>query len=97
MARESILQTKILNDLRSRGKFCVAFKVMKCSEDGVPDVFFSMEACGPVFIETKDEFDGVLSKKQEDMIKDLNDCGCKAFVCWSWTQWVQIKKGLGIG
>ena len=95
MAQESILQTKILNDLRAMGKYCVAFKIMKASEDGVPDVFFTTLKTGAVFIECKSP-DGVISVKQKAMIKWLNECGVKAFECWGIDDWVKIKKQLGM-
>ena len=93
---EQNLQGKILRDLNSLGKECVAFDVMKCSEDGVPDVFFTTVVTGPVFVEVKKPKGGVWSTKQQDMHINLNDCGCKSFVAWSWPEWVTIKKYLGL-
>lgn len=92
---EQNLQTKILKDLNSLGKCCVAFDVMKCSEGGVPDVFFTTVVTGPVLVEVKKP-GGVLSRKQEDMIANLNDCGCKSFVVWNWSDWVAFKKVIGL-
>ena len=92
---EQTLQTKILLDLNSMGKHCVAFDVMKCSEDGVPDVFFTTAVTGPVFVEVKKP-DGVWSTKQKDMHKNLNDCGCKSFVVWSWSEWVAVKREINL-
>jgi len=95
MAQESILQSKILGDLESLGKNCVAFKIMKANVDGVPDVFFTTKVSGPVLVELKAP-DGVISDKQRLMIQWLNECGCKAFECWSIDDWFSIKKQLGI-
>lgn len=93
MAQESRLQTKILNDLRSMGKHCVAFKIMKCSENGVPDIFFTTKKTGPILIETKAP-KGEPSAKQGNMIQQLNDCGCRTFHCWSWQDWIIIKEDI---
>lgn len=90
---EQNLQSKILRDLNSMGKSCVAFDVMKCSEDGVPDIFFTTSVTGAVFIEVKKP-DGVLSAKQKEMIENMIYCGTKAIAVWSWTEWVVIKKAL---
>ena len=94
MAKERILQRNILRDLDSFGKNCVAFKIRSSSVDGTPDIFFSHVKCGPVFIEAKDEFEGVVSDAQREMIKNLNECGCKAFFIKSWSEWVALKKEL---
>jgi len=94
--KERILQTKILRDLCSLGRFCVAFDIIKCGEDGVPDIFFTTENTGAIFIEAKDP-DGVLSKKQEDMVANLKSCGVKAAVIWSWQEWVEFKRRIGLG
>ena len=53
MQEEKKLQTKILNDLRSLGKYCVAIKIIKTSDNGVPDIFFSTALTGGIYIETK--------------------------------------------
>lgn len=92
---EQNLQSKILRDLNSLGRYCVAFDVMKCSEDGVPDVFFTTEQTGGVFVEVKQP-DGDWSTKQQDMHKNLNDCGTKSFVVWTWQEWVLVKRELGL-
>jgi len=90
MALEATLQDKILRDLDSLGKYCVAFKIRKSSVDGTPDVFFTTLKTGPALVEIKRP-DGTLSPKQEEMLKDLNDCGCRAFAVWSWKDWVELK------
>lgn len=95
MAQESTLQTKILNDLRSLGKNCVAFKVEKASENGVPDVFFTTKKTGAVFVECKSQ-DKDPSKKQTAMIQWLNECGVKAFKCWDIGDWNGIKRQIGL-
>jgi len=93
MAQESTLQYKILRDLDSLGKHCVAFKILKSSVDGTLDVFFTTVETGPTFIEVKAP-DGTLSVAQENMLKNLNECGCRAFAIWSWQEWVELKRML---
>lgn len=90
---ESTLQRKILRDLDSLGKYCVAFKIRKSSVDGTPDIFFTTLKTGGVFIEVKDE-NGIQSEAQKQMIKNIYDCGTKAFVIWSWGEWVSLKRSL---
>jgi len=89
--RESILQSKILKDLRSIGKDCICFKIEKASENGIPDIFFSTPLSGEVFVETK-RLTGSISNIQEFQIDKLNHCGAKAFKCYSWEEWIQIKR-----
>ena len=90
---EQNLQTKILLDLNSLGKHCVAFDVMKCGEDGVQDVYFTTVATGSIWIEVKQP-DGEWSAKQQEMHKRMNECGVRAFVVWTWAEWVAVKKEL---
>ena len=92
---EQNLQTKILQDLNSMGKHCVAFDVMKCSEDGVPDVYFTTVKTGSVWVEVKKP-DGVWSKKQQEMCQRMHECGTRSYVAWLWSDWVKIKKELGL-
>ena len=92
---EQNLQSKILRDLTSMGKYCVAFDVMKCSEDGVPDIFFTTVQTGAVFVEVKQP-DGVWGEKQKEMHKYLNECGTKSFIVWTWAEWVEVKRELGL-
>lgn len=93
--RESILQSKILKDLRSIGKDCICFKIEKASENGIPDIFFSTPLSGEVFVETK-RMTGPISNIQEFQIDKLNRCGAKAFTCYSWEEWIKIKQSVGL-
>jgi len=95
MEKESDLQTKILNDLRSLGKYCTCTKIMRASDNGFPDIFFSTALTGGVFIETK-RFNGKASRLQILRIKKLNSCGTKAMVCFSWAEWIAIKQKLNM-
>jgi len=92
---EGVLQDKILKDLRSYGKLMVCTKVMKTSDNGFPDIFFTTFHTGAVVIETKQEH-GVASKLQESRIQKLNNCGTKAFICNTWPRWIEIKQELGL-
>lgn len=92
--REYTLQEKILKDLRSYGKYIVAFKLQRSSDNGVPDIFFTTRFTGPVFIEVKREGESP-SELQDFIIRKINLCGSKAFVCDTWNEWVNIKKHLG--
>ena len=87
---EKDLQGKILKDLRSLYPRCSCFKIMKSSDYGVPDVFFTTQLTGAIFIECKREGE-VPSPNQKKMIADLNRNGTKAFVCDSWGRWMEIK------
>jgi len=97
MAEESRLQSKILKDLRSDklAPYVECFKVMKVSENGIPDVFFTTALTGAVFIEVKGP-QGVPSPAQKYKIKRLNECGCKAFLVYNWEEWWKIKTDLGM-
>jgi len=96
MPEESILQNKILRDLDSMGKKCIAFKIRRSSVNGAPDIFFAHVVTGPVLLETKAETDGKLSPIQIQMHKNLSECRCKVYSANSWSRWVEIKKSLGI-
>jgi len=95
MQEEKGLQTKILKDLRSLGKYCVAFKIMKTSDNKIPDIFFSTALTGGIFIETKKP-KGPIAKGQTTMIHKLSVCGCQSFPCYNWEEWWDIKKSLGL-
>ena len=95
MAEESRLQTKILNDLRSLGKYCEVFKIIKTSDNGIPDIFFTTAWTGGVFIETKRK-KGRISKIQDIKLKNLNLCGSQSFSCYNWDEWWDIKKSIGL-
>jgi len=93
--RESILQGKILKDLRFLGNKCLCFKIEKASEDGIMDIFFTTIASGPVFVETK-RITGSVSNIQEFQINKMNRCGSRAFKCYTWDEWIIIKRIVGI-
>jgi len=93
MGLEAKLQSQILNDLRSLGKYCECFKLIKTSDNGEPDIFFTTKLTGGVLLELK-RLSGSLNKLQEVKINKLNECGTKTFACYSWIEWVQIKKSL---
>jgi len=93
--KESSLQSKILNDLRSFGKYCECFKIMKTSDNGEPDVFFTTKITGAVLIEIKRP-DGSTQKIQSAKIKKLNECGTQAYICYSWENWASLKNDLGL-
>ena len=92
---EGRLQDKILKDLRSYGKFIVCTKIMKTSDNGFPDIFFSTILTSAVLIETKRE-NGEAAKLQELRIKQLNERGSRAFVCNTWEEWVAIKQSFDL-
>lgn len=77
------------------GKNCICFKIIKTSDNGIPDIFFSTEKTGGVFIETK-KLSGKARKLQHNKVEKLNKCGSKAFFCYSWSQWVEIKENIGL-
>ena len=95
MAEESKLQSKILKDLRSLGKYCVTFDIMKTSDNSVPDVFFTTALTGGIFIETKRP-KGPIKKGQTLMISKLSLCGCQSFSCYTWDEWWDVKKTIGL-
>jgi len=93
--KESRIQSLILKDLRSLGKYCECFKVESPSDNGVPDIFFTTKETGAVFVEVKRP-SGVLSKFQKEKLEKLNSCGTKAFACYSWEGWALLKSSLGL-
>ena len=95
MERESKLQTDVLNDLRSFGKYCVCTKIMKASDNGIPDIYLTLALTGSIFIETK-RLIGKAAKIQKNKIKKMNECGTRAFICHSWEEWMDIKSKLHI-
>ena len=92
---EKKVQDVVLGDLRSFGKYCEVFKIIKASDSGEPDIFFTTCLTGAIFIETK-RLKGVVRKLQEVKISKLNRCGGRAFVCRSIEQWLEIKQELGL-
>ena len=95
MAEEGRLQKKILKDLRSMKGYGECFKIMKASDDGVPDLFFTTALTGGIFIEAK-ALTGVASPMQKHKIKQFNLCGSRTFLCNSWEQWMEIKRELNM-
>lgn len=95
MRNEAKLQSDILSDLRSFGKYCNCFKIGKTSDNGIPDIFFTTKFTGSVFIETK-RLTGKAKKLQLYKISNLRDCGVKAFICISWNEWITIKTLIGL-
>ena len=95
MRNEAKLQSDILSDLRSFGKYCECFKIEKSSDNGVPDIFFTTKFTGTVFIETK-RLLGQAKKLQLLKINRLVKCGTRAFVCNSWEEWIGIKDIIGL-
>jgi len=95
MQKEKSLQTKILNDLRSFGKYCEVFKIIKTSDNGIPDIFFSTALTGGIFIETKRP-KGNIKKLQEVKLRKLSACGSWSYPCYDWEEWWQLKKILGL-
>ena len=93
MRNEKRLQTNILDDLRSYGKYCECFKIEKTSDNGTPDIFFTTNVTGAVFIEVK-RTGKEAEKLQANRIKNLWACGCKAFVVASWEEWISVKASL---
>ncbi len=91
---EKNLQVKILNDLRSRSD-CTCFKIIKASDYGVPDIFFTTLISGAVLIECKRSGE-IPDPRQRKMKENLIRNGTKAFTCDSWEYWMKIKKILGI-
>jgi hypothetical protein len=92
---ESSLQRKILLDLRSYGKYVEVFKIMKSSDNGIPDLLFTSVMTGPILLETKR--DGETPRKlQQFHIDKINQCGCKAYYVDSWAEWVILKKVIGL-
>ena len=92
MAEEKRLQTKILNDLRGREGVC-AFKIMKCSDNGCPDLFFTSKETGAIFVEVKAE-GKKLGLLQIAFVARLNLCGTRSFCVDTWDGWVALRNGL---
>jgi len=90
---EKKVQDIILDDLRSFGQYCEVFKIMKASDAGEPDVFFTTCLTGAVLIEVK-KGKGVVRKLQKIKIAKLNSCGTRTFVCHSIEEWIALKKNL---
>jgi len=92
---EKDIQSLILTDLRSMGKYCICFKIIKTSDNGIGDIFFSTKKTGGVFVETKRP-KGIAEKLQKNKAEKLNNCGSKAFFCYSWNEWIELKNKLGL-
>lgn len=93
MAEEKRLQTKILKDLESFGKYCEAFKLVRANKNGEPDIFFTTALTGAVLVEAK-KSDGNPRKNQQSKLRKLALCGTPTYVCHTWDEWMQIKKEL---
>lgn len=92
---EKALQTNILDDLRSFGEYCECFKIMRASDNGEPDIFFTTKLTGGILVETK-RLKGSLQKVQGVKVKKLINCGTPTFICNSWEKWVEIKRFLNL-
>ena len=90
---EKNIQTKILNDLRSFGRYCECFKIIKASDSGEPDIFFTTALTGAILIETKRPA-GIIQKIQKVKIAKLNKCGTPTYICNSLERWLEIKAEL---
>jgi hypothetical protein len=95
MRNEAKLQSDILSDLRSFGKYCECFKIEKSSDNGIPDIFFSTVFTRAVFVETK-RLKGDAKKLQQIKLQRLRNCGVKSFLCNSWEEWINIKQLIGL-
>jgi hypothetical protein len=94
MAEEQKLQTKILKDLRSY-KHMICFKIMKCSDNGIPDIFFTSKITGPCFLEVK-KFGEIPDPIQFLILGKLNFFGVHAYWCYCWEDWVKIKRVINL-
>jgi hypothetical protein len=94
MAEEKKLQTKILKDLRSY-KHMICFKIIRCSDNGIPDIFFTNKITGPCFLEVKKSGE-VPDPLQFNILGKLNMLGAHAFWCNSWEGWVKIKRAINL-
>ncbi len=90
MPEEGKLQSLILKDLRSLGKYCECFKIMKTSDAGEPDIFFTTAETGAILIEAKSR-KGKAAEIQKNKIDKLNRCGTRTFLCNSWSRWKLLK------
>ena len=96
MARnEKKVQTQILTDLESLGRYCECFKIMKANKNGEPDIFFTTKLTGGILVECK-RLDGDARALQSVKIAKLNACGTRTFICHSWEEWIEIKNTLGL-
>jgi len=87
MAKEKKLQTTILNFLRGLGKECKCFKIMKCSDVGIPDIFFTTKETGGVLVEVKAPGE-TPEPHQEDVHHSLRIAGTRVLVVDSWGQFI---------
>jgi len=95
MATEKNIQDHILKDLRSYGRFCECFKIIKSSDSGEMDIFFTTKITGAVMLEVKKPGERP-RKLQEYKISKINECGTKAFYCDSIESWGNIKSLIGL-
>lgn len=92
MSREKSLQARIKNDLKNNHK-AVVFNITPgiYSTRNIPDLFFTTEKTGPVWIEIKKSDSKDPSPGQGTIIDRLNSHGCHAFVVGSWQRWIDVK------
>ena len=94
VAAEQILQTKILQEVNSWPDG-YALKVKGDGSNGFPDVFITTTRSGPFTVEVKAP--GQKPKPhQVVMHHQLERCGCRAFVCDSWQEWMRAKDAMGL-
>ncbi len=89
--KESALQSKVMNYIRSNYKHSRAFKVNSCSVDGVMDVYASIPGFGSLWIEMKRDETEKPRPNQVAMLARIKKAGTPTFVCRSWREWMIIK------
>ena len=89
--KESVLQKKVTDYIRSNYKHSVTFKVEKSSVDGTPDFFFTIPIFGPGMIEFKRDITCEPRPNQVSMIARLNKGDCPTFVVHTFEEWMSIK------
>ena len=90
--QESVIQTKVLNDLKTRDVF--SFKIIQANVNGIPDIFFCSQKTGPVFLEMKRSKGGVVSPAQILQMSIAGKHGIKCYVVNTIEEWTRIKKEL---
>lgn len=95
MAEEKKLQNSILADLRSFGKYCDCFKIIRTSDNGVMDIFFTTALTGGVLVELKKE-KGKARALQKSKIESFTNNGTPSYLCHTWDEWIGIKSKLDL-